>query len=306
MAAFCCLILVLSLGASAAADTDYSDANLVFVDVGQGDCLHIRTPGGKNILIDGGGSVNYDVGKKVLLPYLLKNGVKSVDLAIATHLHTDHYQGIVGLARNMEVKKLGTYAGNVLREQELVEETGLEKGDVLYLSAGDRIPVEKDIWIDVLYPEKKTEEEYQALLSDEADENRSCLFMKVYYKGITVLMTGDIGMEGEEEIMALYRDNPEILDVDILKVGHHGSRYSTGDLFLQEVNPEIAVFQVGKNNFGHPHPTTIEKCSKKGIIIYRNDLNGAILFTCDENLWSKEGKIWHTDVLLRKSTLLKE
>lgn len=305
IAVCCSLVLIFSLLGSAAAGNEYRHAELVFVDVGQGDCLHIRTPEGKNILIDGGGSLNYEVGKKILLPYLLKNGVSSIDLAVVTHLHTDHYLGIDQLAENMKIRQLGTYEANRLREQEILADTGLQKQNLLYLAGGDRIQIEKDIWIDVLYPEEKTVEEYRALVSDEGDENRSCLFMRVYYKGFTVIMTGDIGIEGEQEIMNLYQSNLGMLNADVLKIGHHGSRFSTGDKFLEAVAPGIAVFQVGKNNFGHPHSTVIEKCSKKGIIIYRNDLNGAVIFTYDENQWNEE-RLWHTRVLLRENTHTKE
>ncbi|HWQ79031.1 MAG TPA: DNA internalization-related competence protein ComEC/Rec2 [Anaerovoracaceae bacterium] len=278
MAVCCCLILILSLPMSLAADTSCRDAALVFVDVGQGDCLHIRTPKGRNILIDGGGSQNYNVGEKILLPYLLKNGVGSVDLAIATHLHEDHFLGIAQLAGKMEVRQFGTYEANRLREGKILADTGLESEDMLYLAAGDRIRIEKDVWIDVLYPEEHPEEEYRKLISDDADENRSSLLLKVYYRGITVMMTGDLGFEGEQEVLGLYEDDAGALDVDVLKVGHHGSRYSTGNAFLGAVNPEAAVFQVGKNNYGHPHSSVIEKCLKNGIIIYRNDLSGAVIF----------------------------
>jgi len=295
MAAFCGLILVLSLPVSWAADTSCRDAALVFLDVGQGDCLHIRTPGGKNILIDGGGSRTYDVGGKILLPYLLKNGVRSVDLALATHLHDDHFLGIAQLSEKMEIGKLGVYEANRLREEEIRAETGLERENMLYLAAGDRICIEKDVLIDVLYPEEHPAGEYRKLVSENADENGSSLLLKVYYRGLTVLMTGDLGFEGEKAVMELHEYNPGALRADVMKVGHHGSRYSTGDEFLAAVSPKTAVFQVGKNNFGHPHPSVIEKCLKKGIIIYRNDLNGAVVFY-------EKGKTWQIKVLLRENT----
>ena len=288
----CSLIIMLSAVVSAAAGTDFHNAELVFVDVGQGDCLHIRTPEGRNILIDGGGSQTYEVGEKILLPYLLKNGIKSIDLAIATHMHDDHYLGIEQLAGKMKIRQLGIYEANRLREKEILNDTGMQKQDMLYLTEGDRIRIGKDIWIDVLYPEEHSEEEYDKLLLEEKDENGSSLILKVYYKGLTVLMTGDLGFDGEQEIMDYYEDNPGALDADVLKIGHHGSRYSTGDPFLVAVNPKVAVFQVGKNNFGHPHPSVIDKCAKKGIIVYRNDLNGAIIFTYDENLWNVDSMIF--------------
>lgn len=295
----CSLILLFSAAVSSVAGGDYHDADLVFVDVGQGDCLHIRTPEGKNFLIDGGGSLNYKVGEKILLPYLLKNGARSVDLAVATHLHDDHYLGLKELAGKMKIGKLGVYDGNRLREQQLLAETGLKSKDLLYLAEGDRIQLGKEVQIEVLYPAERSREEYEKLLLSEKDENRSSLILKVYYKGLTVLMTGDLGLEGEEELIGSYQDDPDALRADVLKIGHHGSRYSTGDAFLAAVNPKVAVFQVGKNNFGHPHPSVIDKCSKKGIIVYRNDQNGAIIF-------EEEDEKWHIRVLLRKNMHIKE
>jgi competence protein ComEC len=291
LAASCLLVLLISLVLSGITGSDYRHAGVFFVDVGQGDCMHIRTPEGRNILIDGGGNLNYDVGNKILLPYLLKNGVKSVDLALVTHLHTDHFLGIAQLAGSMEIKRLGVYEMNALREPELLSVTGLKRQNLLYLAKGDRIRVEKNIWIDVLYPEEKSRKDYESLVLNEEDENASCLFMKVYFNGLTVLMTGDMGTEGEREILGLYGNCPEMLDVDILKAGHHGSRFSTGDEFLEAASPEIIVFQVGKNNFGHPHSSVIEKCRKKGIIIYRNDLDGAIIITYNKNQWDIDSMI---------------
>jgi competence protein ComEC len=212
--------------------------------------------------------------------------VRSVDLAVATHLHDDHYLGLKELAGKMKIRQFGTYEVNRLREQKILADNGLKKQNMLYLTEGDRVRIGKDIWIDVLYPAEHTDEEYEKLLLEEENENSSSLILKVHYKSLTILMTGDLGLEGEQEIMDYYEDNPEVLNADVLKIGHHGSRYSTGDSFLDAVSPKVAVFQVGKNNFGHPHPSVIDKCAKKGIIVYRNDLNGAIFFTYDENLWN--------------------
>jgi len=253
--------------------------DMVFLDVGQGDCIHLRTPTGKNILIDGGGSDSYDTGKNILLPYLLKNGVDEVDLAVVTHLHKDHYGGIASLCQRMPVRKLAVYDGNALQEERILIDTGLSEKQLLYVSAGDRIHVEEDIYIDVLYPSRKNREIYKQLLLDEADENSCSLVLRVHYKGLSLLVTGDMGFEGEQLIMD--RFDPAAgagLKADILKVGHHGSRYSTGDDFLEAVDPRIAIIQVGRNNFGHPHPDVIEKLTKKSIIVYRNDNDGAILF----------------------------
>ncbi len=253
-------------------------ADIVFLDVGQGDCLHLRTPAGKNILIDGGGSDSYDTGKNILLPYLLKNGVYEVDLAIVTHLHKDHYGGIASLCKRMPVKNLALYSANALKEEIILTDTGLSEKALLYVAAGDRIHVEEDIYIDVLYPSPRSGVTYERLIADAEDENHSSLVLRVHYRGLSLLVTGDMGFEGEQLLMEQSsHDVGAGLKADVLKVGHHGSRFSTGDDFLEAVNPRIAVVQVGRNNFGHPHPDVIEKLTKKSIMVYRNDQNGAIL-----------------------------
>lgn len=302
----------------------------VFVDVGQGDCLHIRTPKGKNVLIDGGGSIHYEVGKKTLLPYLLKNGVSHIDLAIATHLHQDHFGGLAELSKEIPIEKMGTYRANRLRPEVITEKSGIPAEHIVYLAAGDRIKLEEDAFIEVLYPFPQTDEVYRGMIAEEADENRSSLLLKVTVNGFSILMTGDMGFPGEEDVMKSYemeegdrdlqqadgdpsqahrdlqqaggnpskshRDlqqaYPDPLQVSVLKIGHHGSRYSTGDEFLRRVSPKAAIIQVGKNNFGHPSPGVIVKCRNSGIMLYRNDLQGAIMFT------RQKGDQWQADCII--------
>lgn len=267
----------------------------VFVDVGQGDCLHIRTPSGKNVLIDGGGSLNYEVGKKTLLPYLLKNGVSHIDLAIATHLHQDHFGGLAEISKEIPVKQLGTYRANELRPEAITGKSGVPAEHIVYLAAGDRIKLDEDALIEVLYPFPQTEKVYREMIAEEADENRSSLLLKVTVNGFSVLMTGDMGFPGEDDAMKAYEKEGgegDPLQVSVLKIGHHGSRYSTGDDFLKRVSPKAAVIQVGKNNFGHPSSGVIVKCQDSGIMLYRNDLQGAVMFT------RKRGNLWQADCMI--------
>jgi len=275
---------------------------LTFVDVGQGDCLHIRTPSGKNILIDGGGSASFDTGKKVLLPYLLKNGVEHIDLAVVTHLHTDHFKGIQELSVFMPITYLGTYEGNQIREEalplgveyagkegrmnELVKGRKIQKTETLYLKKGDQIKLDEGIWLDILAPKEMSLKGYEDLF-DAEDENATSLIIKVSYLNRTVLMTGDLGFEGEQSLMNSI-ENSKKLHCDVLKVGHHGSAYSTSEEFINAVSPSLAVIQVGKNNFGHPASRVIELFQKYDIILARNDLDGAVFL---DNLSSKTIKI---------------
>ncbi|MCL1983487.1 MAG: DNA internalization-related competence protein ComEC/Rec2 [Clostridiales bacterium] len=269
-------VIIASLVAAAPMQDDFRRAQMVFVDVGQGDCLHIRTPSGKNILIDGGGSQSFDVGKKVLMPYLLKNGVSKIDMAFVTHRHLDHYGGIVSLANNFNIGKLCLYGANEAIEDEIVAETSLKAGQILYMSKGQRVAVDRGVYIEILYPEKKPYKEYEELASDSANENDICLIVKVEYYGFSAMMTGDIDKDGERSLIGAYGGIEGALSADLLKVAHHGSRYSSSDEFLAAVSPKYAVFQVGKNNFGHPTAEVLEKMDSIGAQVYRNDKMGAI------------------------------
>jgi competence protein ComEC len=256
----------------------WDESALTFVDVGQGDCLHIRTPDGRNYLVDGGGQIDYDVGKNVLLPYLLKNGVKRIDGVFVTHLHTDHYKGLRELSENMPITNLFLYDGNRVRVAETIQDSAFEAEDLVFLSSGDRVDMGGNVSMTTLYPPKATQEEYERMTGENEDENKNSLLMRIDYEGISILMTGDMGEDGEQAIMRSLGDERAALKSTILKVGHHGSKTSTSDPFLQEVAPQIAVIQVGRNTYGHPTTEVLEKLYERDIMTYRNDLDGAVIF----------------------------
>lgn len=240
-------------------DNGFSDDCFVFPDVGQGDCLHIRSS--RNVLIDGGGSHSYDVGNKILKPYLLKNGVAHIDIAFITHLHMDHCRGIEELSEDFRIDAIAVFAGNRVNEEELKRRFRCR--NIMYVKKGDIIRVDKNLYIEVLAPEGDT-------LSGSDDENSDCLVLKAVCRGLSVIMTGDIDREGE---MSLINDN---IESDILKVAHHGSKYSSSQEFVSRVNPSAAVIPVGKNNYGHPSDEVIERMESMGISVFRTDISGAI------------------------------
>lgn len=270
-----CVVLILSLAFGLAAGNAFKKSDVVFVDVGQGACVHFRTGKSGDYMIDGGGSVNYNVGEKTLKPYLLKNGADSIDGAFVTHLHTDHYKGIAELCREGMVEKLYLYEGYSVREKEVTEDTGLDSADIIYLYAGQRITLDDDVYAEVLWPERKTQREYEQMAEDETDENQFSLILKLNVRGQSVLVTGDVDAQCLDTVAGMYG---EALDSDILQVAHHGSKYSESAAFAEAAAPEYAVFQVGKNNFGHPDKGVVENLRGQGIIVYRNDKNGAVAF----------------------------
>lgn len=179
------------------------------------------------------GSEKYNIGEKVLKPYLLKNGYKCIDLAFATHLHTDHYLGLTQLSECFPV------------------------GDILTRGkAGNRILIGEEQWIEILWPLEETTDD------EEAEENENSMVFMLHDRGLKALITGDLTAEGEKLMLKTYAGTGK-LAADVLKVAHHGSAYSTTDEFLEAVNPRLAVISVGQNNYGHPSEMIIEKMQKK-------------------------------------------
>ena len=248
----------------------FDEAGIVFVDVGQGDCIHIRTPSGKNYLVDGGGDTDYDVGVKTLKPYLLKNGVRKIDAAFVTHLHEDHYGGIKSLSAEGMIDMIGVYEANRYKKAELEAELDSE---ILYVHKGYSFNLDDDIVLEVISPEAESENNYRSMLENEEDENKMSLIMKITYKGKTLLVTGDIDEEGERDLIKKYSSE---LSCDIMKVPHHGSKYSSSEEFVKVTNPALAVFQVGRNNYGHPSAEAIARYRDRGCETARNDADGAI------------------------------
>ena len=252
---------------------------VVFVDVGQGAGIHLRS-GGRNVLIDGGGNANYSVGEKVLEPYFLGNGVTSLDYAICTHLHMDHFQGVQELSADFPIENFAVpsvYRG--------LSET---PASAKFLEIGQTLRISKELSIKVLWPAGTSQtassnagkngdaSDTSEKDTSEMDENEMTGVYRIEYRGLRILVTGDILEAGERDVVQYYAGTDE-LRCHVLAVAHHGSHSSSCDEFLDAVSPRIAVIQVGSRNlYGHPHAETIEKLTKRGISIYRTDLHGAI------------------------------
>ncbi|MCT4621179.1 MAG: DNA internalization-related competence protein ComEC/Rec2 [Marinisporobacter sp.] len=249
---------------------------ITFVDVGQGDCILIKTPMKKNILIDGGGSIQkgLDIGEKTVVPFLRKNGIGKIHIMILSHIHKDHIDGLIGVAKHLKVENLimGTdyYQSEDLKR--LKENCSSQKTKVYQCLKNDEIDIEKNLKIKILHPGKSL------ILSSGDDINNNSLIVLMEYKGYNILFTGDIEAEGEQEILESYPN----LSVDLLKVAHHGSNSSSTDEFLEVVKPTIAVIQVGKNVHGHPHKNILNRLKENSAAVFRNDKDGAVIVTLDK------------------------
>ena len=268
----CMLVAAVLFICACSSVKEHYEPEVVFVDVGQGDCIHIRTPSGKNYLVDGGGSLysDYDVGDKVLLPYLLKNGAGKLDGIFISHLDADHYKGASFLNGVMDTGKIYLYEGYKKSEDEAAARLNAEKKDIYYIRKGSIIHLDEGVSIEMVFPDRSV----PVNLMEETDLNELSAVLMLNYKGTRILLTGDIGEDEEECIKSRCR-------CDIVKVPHHGSRYSSSEGFVAGTGASAAVIQVGNNNFGHPDESVIERYRKKGIIVFRNDEDGAVLVDID-------------------------
>ncbi|MBR6253360.1 MAG: DNA internalization-related competence protein ComEC/Rec2 [Clostridia bacterium] len=240
------------------------------IDVGQGDSILITTSHRKNILIDGGGSENsdYDVGENVLVPYLLDNTNGRIDTIFITHFHEDHAEGIISVLNNLNVNRI--IIGNQPAESDLYNEIfkiAKEKSiEVTTLYSKDKFMID-EVTFTILYPPKTL---------DTTDFNNSSLIIRVDAFDTSILLTGDAEFVEEDELLDYYRNN-SILDCDILKVGHHGSKTSSSDEFLKAITPNICLISCGVNNkFKHPHQEALERLNKFTNKIFRTDISGEI------------------------------
>ncbi len=257
------------------------DFYINFIDVGQGDSTLITTQYNKKILIDGGGSEfgsTFDVGEKTLLPYLLKKRIYKLDYVIISHFDSDHVGGILTILEELNVKNIiiGKQFEKSENYEEFIKVIQNKKIKIYNVEAGQRINIDKDTYIDILWPDSTN------VITDNILNNNS-LVCKIKYKGITILFTGDIEEIAENAIIDKYENNLQILKADIIKVAHHGSKTSSKKELLKCIKPKIALIGVGENNkFGHPSINTLNNLEQIGCKIFRTDDSGEICITINQ------------------------
>lgn len=291
---------------------------VVYMDVGQGDGVLLRTSGHGGILIDGGSSSNKRVGEYVMVPVLKYYGVSEVEYAFVSHGDADHVSGLEYL---LNEEQSGVHVVNlVLPEygdqdalQELKSEATANNVNIIYMKPGDNITYNhqhaETINIECLYPD---EEAGQSVL----DTNNLSMILKTTITwdvreadienlnkssdpdaSLSLLFVGDAGIAAEKRLIELYGKNSlgEISDsiaCDILKVGHHGSRNSSGSDFLKRVSAMYGIISCGKDNrYGHPHAETLERLKMADTKYMTTKEHGAIILSIERGDWSLSGYI---------------
>ena len=247
---------------------------LTAIDVGQGDSLLVVLPHGETMLIDGGGRLvygrqrksNLDIGEDVVSPYLWSRGIRRIDVMVATHSHQDHVGGLASIMSNFRPRELWTGANPPAELQALARRLGIPSSEKH--PAG---PLElSGAVLEVLAPA----DDY---VSKTAGNNDS-LVLRISYGSRSFLLTGDMERGIESKLLASGTN----LHADVLKVGHHGSRTSSTQAFLDAVSPSVALISAGyENSFGHPHPDVVRRLAARHTAILRTDLYGLVTARTD-------------------------
>ena len=248
-------------------DYGIGDGNLYMytIDVGQGDCILLVSPNGKTMLVDVGESSSYTA----VSDFLHDRGIEGLDIVVGSHPHSDHV-GAMG-------KLLNEFGADLLLLPEVDNRTNnalISIADGLnidweYVWNNSEIDWDRDCTVTVLAP-------VCGASYSESDMNEWSIILRVEYGENAIILTGDAEVHSEQ--LAMFANDSELFEADVLKIGHHGSSSSTGDSFLEAVNPEYAILSLGKDNrYGHPHWETIEKLDNTNITYFRTDECGTIV-----------------------------
>lgn len=260
---------------------------VAFLDVGQGDAIFIESPDGKQILIDGGanGQVLRRLGK--IMPFY----DRTIDMVVLTHPDQDHVGGLPVVLENYKINfvlESGIFSDNKTYEEfeKIIKEKGVqkilaEKGLKIPLCnlVDSQLPQNCQTYLEVLFPVSDID-------IKNFETNTASVILKLTHYKKTFLFTGD-SPQGIENF--LVQSLGDYLDVDVLKLGHHGSKTSTSDLFLGFVSPDYTIASVGKDNsYGHPHKEVVDLLENFNIPLLRTDEVGDIIFKSDgESLFVK-------------------
>ena len=266
---------------------------LVMLDVGQGDALFIQTPDRTNILIDSGEGQNpdyehspeVDAANRVIIPFLQRNKIEELDYFIATHPHSDHIGGAYDLLTQVPVNHVWdagmdqpttSYENMLNAIQQTGTEIDMPEAAGGLLQSGKEIDFGGNVKGWLLWTDPHA-----------GDVNNSSLVLKVRYGNNSALLTGDLEgrhrFDAEAQLISKWGDQ---LDVDVLKIAHHGSRNSSRQEFVDITSPEHALIPVGAyNTFGHPTDEVLSRLREAGSQIHRTDEDGTVFMFMDgENI----------------------
>ena len=243
---------------------------LQILDVGQGDAIYIESPDGKRMLIDAGPQG----AKNQIVEFLASKSITRLDAIMVTHGHADHVGKMLKVLNAVEVGQVissGFFHPTGMNEDILAAMKN-KSIPMKVVVAGDSFKLGEYLDFKVIYPEKDAG-------LPAISVNDTSLVVKLTYGDVSFMLTGD-AEHFTEELVVKYR--PKDLDADFLKAGHHGSETASGNPFLDAVTPKVALISCGENNkFSHPHKSTLDRFSERGIKVLRTDRDGTLTITTD-------------------------
>ena len=254
------------------------------LDVGQGDSLFLVSPAGHTILVDAAGPFNdpyrpgqnrgSNPGEDAVSPYLWSRGFQKIDVVALTHAHHDHLGGLPAIFENFRVGTLWIGREVALNQQKQLEALAISKGTrVVHEIRGEHLDWD-GAQLDFLWPRIVADEVAPSAKNDDS------LVFRVRYGERSFLLPGDAEKAAERAILS--ENDVEMLQADVLKIGHHGSKNSTMPDFLDAVHPRLAVISAGAENpYGHPSPVLLERLQQAGVPALRTDQYGAIHISTD-------------------------
>ena len=259
-----------------------SDLKVTVIDVGQGNSTLIQFPGGKTMMIDGGGfpEGSFDVGKSVLAPFLYHRRISNIDMVALSHPHPDHLLGLIYVMNNFAVRQAWRSNLPIDLDEYPEWEKAIKRNniDVYYLSNKSPERIFNGVRVNVLWPPDYPVKDLNNLSYNEI--NYYSVVLKITYGKVKFLIPGDISSDTEMQLIKSKAD----IKSDVLIVPHHGSVYSSSAEFIKAVGCRYAIVSAGKSNiFKHPHPLVLQRYHEAGVRVFRTDRDGAITFTTDGN-----------------------
>ena len=251
---------------------------VLFFDVGQGDCIFLRTPYQKSYFIDFGRiEQNGNTAmERTAIPFLRAENITHIDAGFISHMHADHYGGASPLLQQCSVSSLFSSGERIHGRAASVLDSiaNITQVHLHTLQRGDTIHLDSELTLYVLYPSRNAPIEMS-----QYDIHRGMLVFKIVYRNTSFLFLGDAERSEEESMLA---DYGTFLKSNVVKVAHHGSETSSSKEFVSATHPDFAVISVGEHNlFGHPSPAIVKRWNSNGSKVFRTDKDGAILFTSD-------------------------
>ena len=277
-------------------DTRPGDLEMTAIDVGQGDSILVVFPDGKRMLVDGGGIPSFgahsrtqlDIGEDVVAPYLWERSIRSLDVVALTHAHEDHIGGLPAIEDDFHPKELWTGATPDSPTWRKLQGEAAKLGTRIIPFTGPRKFQFGGAEIEILAP-------LADYVPGDIPKNDDSLVMRIRYGARSFLLCGDV----EKPIERRMVEDNEIERTDVLKVGHHGSRTSSTEGFLDAAAPAFAVISVGTDNsYGHPNRDVLERLAEHHTAVYRTDEDGLVTIRTDgKRLWVETGRFANAGLL---------